>query len=320
VSLLDVTDLRISYGTPRGELIAVDGVSLAIEAGGSLGIAGESGSGKSQLALALLGLNGADARIAGSIRFDGAELRGATAAQWNRVRGARIGMVFQDPMTALNPHLTIGAQLCEVLELHRGASRASALAEAQRMLERVHVADARRRLAQYPHELSGGLRQRAMIAGALLAGPQLLVADEPTTALDATVQAQLIDLLGELRRELGMALLLVSHDLAVVGELCERALVMYAGRVMEAGPAADLLARPAHPYTQALLRARPGIDTVPGSLLSTIPGSPPDPLARPRGCPFQPRCVHALDACAVQPPPLVPAGPGRVQACVLARS
>jgi oligopeptide transport system ATP-binding protein len=259
MSLLSIRDLVVDYGATR----AVDGVSFELEPGATLGIAGESGSGKSQTALAILGLQ-RGARVGGSIVFDGSELAGATDDQLNRVRGARIGMVFQDPMTSLNPYRTIGAQLAEVLQVHRGATRSEALASATRMLDAVRIAEAPRRLGQYPHQLSGGLRQRVMIAGALLCRPRLLIADEPTTALDMTVQAQLIDLLAELQRDLGMALLLISHDFGVLAELCARLLVFHRGRIVEAGATTALLARPEHPYTQGLLQARAALDgTVP---------------------------------------------------------
>ena len=250
--LLEVHDLRIAYG----DVTVVDGVSLDLAAGEALAIVGESGSGKSQTALALLGLLEPRARVTGSVRFDGAELLGASAAQLNAVRGARIGMVFQDSMTSLNPHLKVGTQITEVLQQHRGLARAAALAEARRLLDAVQIADAPQRLFQYPHECSGGMRQRIAIAMALACRPQLLIADEPTTALDVTVQAQVLHLLAQLRRELQLALLLITHDFGVVEALCERVLVMQQGQVAEQGATAAVLARPGHAYTRALLGAR----------------------------------------------------------------
>jgi oligopeptide transport system ATP-binding protein len=314
MALLEVRDLHIGFDTPRGELRALGGVDFALEAGQTLGIVGESGSGKSQTALALLGLQPRRARLAGSIRFEGQELLGAGEGAWNRVRGQRIGLVFQDPMTSLNPYLSIGTQLAEVLQRHRGLARREALAECARMLDAVRIADPRARLRQYPHELSGGMRQRVLIAGALLCRPALLVADEPTTALDVTVQAEILALLQELQAELGMALLLISHDLDVVAEVCESLLVMYAGRVVESGPAAQLLASPRHPYTIGLLASRPRLDAPPGTPLRPIAGQPPDLAQLPPGCAFQPRCPHAVPACLAQAPALQH-GDGRGLAC-----
>jgi oligopeptide transport system ATP-binding protein len=282
----------------------VRGLDFALQAGQTLGIVGESGSGKSQTALALLGLQPRRARLAGSIRFEGQELLGAGEGALNRVRGRRIGLVFQDPMTSLNPYLGIGVQLAEVLERHQGLSRRAALAECARMLDAVRIADPQARLRQYPHELSGGMRQRVLIAGALLCRPALLVADEPTTALDVTVQAEILALLRELQAQMGMALLLISHDLDVVAEVCERLLVMYAGRAVESGPAAPLLAAPRHPYTRGLLASRPRLDTPRGAPLRPIMGQPPDPARLPAGCAFRPRCAEAVAACAAQVPEL----------------
>lgn len=301
MSLLEVRDLRVL--APRGAAI-VDGLSFALGAGEGLAVVGESGSGKTQAALALLGLQAAGLRADGSVRFDGEELVGAAPAALRRVRGARVGFVFQDPAASLNPYLTIGLQIAEVLEAHHGLGRAAALDEARRLLEAVRIADAPRRLRQYPHELSGGMRQRAMLAVALAGRPQLLIADEPTTALDATVQQQLVALLRELRRELGLALLLITHDLGLVGELCERTLVLYAGRVMEQGPSERLLSRPTHPYTRGLLRARPRLDADPSLPLVAIPGAPPRRATAMPGCRFAPRCAVALPLCTEAEPAL----------------
>ena len=312
--LLAVRELSVSLAARTAEVQAVGGVSFALEAGRTLGIVGESGSGKSQTALALLGLQPPGARVGGSIRFEGRELLGLPEPEWDRVRGNRIGLVFQDPMTSLNPYLRIGTQMAEVLVRHRGLSWRAALAECARMLDAVRIAAAASRLRQYPHEFSGGMRQRVLIAAALLCQPALLVADEPTTALDVTVQAEILDLLAELQAGLGLALLLISHDLDVVAEVCERVLVMYAGRVVESGPAAQLLAAPRHPYSAGLLAARPRLDTPPGQPLRPIPGQPPDLARLPSGCAFRPRCAAAALACAVRPE-LGPPRYGRAWAC-----
>lgn len=301
MNLLEVSDLKVVFDTRQGAVSAVNGLSFELEAGGALGLVGESGSGKSQAALALLGLLPDYARVGGSVRFQGQELLGLPRAALNKIRGARVGLVFQNPMSSLNPHLKIGRQIGETLIAHRGMSRAEALREAARLLDAVQIGDARRRVFQYPHECSGGMRQRIAIAMALACRPQLLIADEPTTALDVTVQAQILRLLGELRREFQLAVLLISHDLSVVAQLCERTLVLYAGRLMEQGDTAALLAHPTHPYTQALLRCRPGLQAG-ARALAEIPGLPPDPLRPPAGCPFQPRCGYALPRCASERP------------------
>ncbi|HWY25377.1 MAG TPA: oligopeptide/dipeptide ABC transporter ATP-binding protein, partial [Nevskia sp.] len=312
--LLQVRDLSVRIAGGRGEVHAVGGIGFELAAGQTLGIVGESGSGKSQTALALLGLQAPNASVGGSIRFEGRELLGLPEREWNRIRGRRIGLVFQDPMTSLNPHLRIGTQMAEVLVRHRGLSWRAALAECARMLDAVRIAAAASRLRQYPHEFSGGMRQRVLIAAALLCQPALLVADEPTTALDVTVQAEILDLLAELQAGLGLALLLISHDLDVVAEVCEQVLVMYAGRVVESGPAAQLLAGPRHPYSAGLLAARPRLDTPAGQPLRPIPGQPPDLARLPAGCAFRPRCTAAGPACAVRPE-LGPPQYGRAWAC-----
>ncbi|HKY90347.1 MAG TPA: ATP-binding cassette domain-containing protein, partial [Nevskiaceae bacterium] len=248
MSLLEVRDLDIRFRTPGGTVRAVDGLSFTLDAGQTLGLVGESGAGKSQTALALLGLTAPNAIVGGSIRFDGQELVGLRERELNRLRGRRIAMIFQDPMTSLNPYLRVGDQVGEVLRRHRGMSGSEASRESERLLDAVKIPAAAERVRSYPHELSGGQRQRVMIAMALAGEPQLLLADEPTTALDMTVQAQVVTLLEELRRTLGIAMLLITHDFGLVGELCDRVLVMYAGREVEAGPTASVLRFPAHPY------------------------------------------------------------------------
>jgi len=305
MSLLMVQGLNISLRGARGERrVIVGDLSFSLDAGGSLAIVGESGSGKTLAALSLLGLQASTLDVQGSACLAGQELIGASADVLRRMRGAQVGFVFQDPATSLNPYLTVGVQIAEAIALHRGLTRQAALAEAQRLLDAVRIADAAQRLTQYPHEMSGGMRQRVMIAIALACRPKLLIADEPTTALDVTVQQQLISLLAELRRELGLALLLITHDLGVVAELCERTLVLYAGRVMESGATARLLAAPTHPYTQALLRARPQLDGDTRAPLHAIPGSPPRGGAARAGCVFAPRCAYAAELCAQHKPAL----------------
>ena len=316
MALLEVRDLTVKFTTQDGVVPAVDGVSFALAAGGTLGVVGESGAGKSQTAMAVLGLLAKNAKVSGSIRFEGKELIGATESQWQDIRGNRIAMVFQDPMTSLNPYLRIETQIGEVLERHRGLSRAAARSETLKLLQAVHIADAPQRLLSYPHELSGGQRQRVMIAMALACRPALLLADEPTTALDVTVQAQILSLFDDLRKEFGVAMVLITHDLGVVAEVCERTLVMYAGRVVEAGATADLLSAPAHPYTRALLEARPRLDTPVTERLLALPGQPPNLLQLPPGCSFAPRCPRVESpTCTTAPPALKATETGRLAAC-----
>ncbi len=296
-----------------GAAPALRGVDLDVPPGGAVGLVGESGSGKSVTWLAALGLLPGKARVSGAVRIDGAELLGAPARVLEGVRGKRIAMIFQDPAASLNPVHRIGRQVAEAVSLHRGLSGAAALAEALRLLDRVGIPDARGRLHDYPHQLSGGQNQRVMIAIALAGAPALLVADEPTTALDATIQAQILDLLARLRRETGMALVLISHDLGVVAEACAQVAVMYAGRIVEHAPADRIFDAPAHPYTRGLLAALPDLDG-PRRRLAAIPGTVSEPWNLPPGCAFAPRCVVAAPACAT-PPPFVAIAPGHFAAC-----
>jgi len=314
VSLLEVENLSVRFPGRDGEVDVLSGVSLAVGAGEALGIVGESGCGKSLTALAIMGLLPPSARAAGRVDFAQQPLLGLPESGRRSLRGDRMAMVFQDPMSALNPHLRIGTQMAEVLQQHRGQSRAAALAESARLLDAVQLSAAAQRLRQYPHELSGGQRQRVLIAMALLCRPQLLIADEPTTALDVTVQAQLLRLLSALRREFGLALLLISHDLGVIAELCERTLVMYAGRVVEQADTAELLRRPRHPYTEGLLASRPQRSAHGAEPLRAIPGQPPRPGQAGRGCPFEPRCARRQSVCAEQDPALL-STQGRSLAC-----
>jgi peptide/nickel transport system ATP-binding protein len=278
---------------------------------------GESGCGKSVTWLAALGLLGSRARVGGAVRLEGRDLVGAPVAELERVRGRRIAMIFQDPSSSLNPVHRIGRQLGEALSLHRGLDGKAAEAEARRLLDRVHIADAQRRLGDYPHELSGGMNQRVMIAMALAGQPDLLVADEPTTALDATVQAQILELLGEIRRDSGMALVLISHDLGVVAENTDRVCVMYAGRIVEDAPFDTVFDAPAHPYTRGLLAALPELEG-PRRVLTPIGGVVPEPWNLPTGCSFAPRCDRRIDACEVAPPQSTPLATDHRVACIRA--
>jgi oligopeptide transport system ATP-binding protein len=304
VPTLSVDELNVRFAHRTGTLEAVAGASLRIEPKECVGVVGESGSGKTQLFLAAMGLLPGHAKISGSIRFAGNEVLGAKAAVLNRVRGSKLTMIFQDPMTSLTPHLRIGTQLSEVLVCHLGLSWSEARSAAGRMLEQVRIPDVRRRLKQYPHELSGGMRQRVMLAMSLLCKPELLIADEPTTALDVTVQAQIMELLRAARRETGMALVLISHDLGVIAGLADRILVMYAGKIVENAAADELLRRPRHPYTAELLKCVPSLSGPRLARMPTLAGQPPQPGEVLQGCPFEPRCPRAADRCRVERPAL----------------
>ncbi len=313
--LLTIADLRVSFTTPEGVVPAVRGVDLVLRAGESLALVGESGAGKSQIFQAALGLLPANGRASGSVFFDGQSLLDCDTRTLNRLRGDRIGMIFQDPMSALNPYLSIGRQLTEVLQVHRGLGAREAARQATAMLAAVRIPEPARRLRQYPHQLSGGQRQRVMIAMALLCDPALLIADEPTTALDVTVQAEIMALLQQLRRSRGAALVLISHDLGLVAGVCERLVVLYAGRVVEQGPTATLLRAPHHPYTRGLLAASPAVARPVDGRLPSIPGQPPNAGELPAGCAFRPRCAVASAVCAERDPPLGARAPEHAVAC-----
>ncbi len=315
-SLLEVSDLRVTLQTHRGPVDALRGVSFSLQRGGTLGLIGESGCGKSITALALMGLLPEGAVVGGSIRFDGHELTTLPEPAMCRLRGHRMGMVFQEPMTALNPLHTVGHQIAESLRLHKGMGRSAARAEALRLLERVQLPQAAQRLDAYPHQLSGGQRQRVVIAIALACGPDLLIADEPTTALDVTLQREVLDLIRELVREDGMGLVLISHDLGVMAHSVQHLLVMYAGTVVEAGPTTAVFEHLAHPYTQGLFAARPRLGLARGTRLATIPGRVPELAQMPAGCPFAERCARVIEACHQAPPPAVDVGPGHEARCL----
>ena len=306
--LLEVKNLVTHFRTPRGVVRAVDGVSFTLEAGRMLGVVGESGSGKTVLSRAILGLTpkGSVAREAGSILFDGLDLRALDERDLRDVRGTGIAMIFQDPMTALNPVMKIGRQIMEPLLHHYGLSKRVALNQAIELLGQVGIPSPHRRVDEYPNQLSGGMRQRVMIAIALSCEPRLLIADEPTTALDVTVQAQILDLLQSLQAERDMAIILVSHDLNVVGGRADEVAVMYAGQIVERGPAAELFGRARMPYTHALLRSSPRLDDPSHTRLTAIPGRPPDLVDPPPGCRFHPRCDRAGERCRTEQPPLIP--------------
>ncbi len=314
--LIDVRDLRVMLPGAHGPLAALRGVSFALQRGEKLGLIGESGCGKSLTALALMGLLPEGAQVEGSIRLNGQELVGLDEAGMAELRGDRLAMIFQEPMTALNPLHTIGAQVAEPLRLHRGLTREAARAEALRLLDRVQLPDAARRLDAYPHQLSGGQRQRVMIAMALACGPELLIADEPTTALDVTLQHEVLMLIDELVRGSGMALMLISHDLGVMARHVQRVMVMYGGAVAESGPVGAVFARRAHPYTRGLHAARPRLGATRGQRLPTIPGRVPELADMGPGCAFADRCERAIDACRQAPPLAIDLGAGHEARCI----
>jgi len=316
-AMLEIKDLRTQFHTREGLVYAVNGVSYTLDEGETLGIVGESGCGKSVSVLSLMRLiPQPPGRIAGGqALFQGRDLLKMSAEEIRHVRGAQIGMVFQDPMTSLNPVLTIGRQVTEGLELHMGMSKQQARDRAAELLTMVGIPQAADRLNDYPHQFSGGMRQRVMIAMALSCTPQLLIADEPTTALDVTIQAQIIELVKRLRDELGMAIIWITHDLGVVAGLAKRVLVMYAGFIIEEAPVKDLYADPRHPYTLGLLGSLPRVDETEHRRLVSIEGLPPDLLGLPAGCPFAPRCMFAVERCWKENPPLEPVSPGHKKAC-----
>jgi len=318
--VLDVQGLKTVFKTRGGEVHAVNDVSFNLKAGELLGVVGESGSGKSVTMMSLLGLlpmPPAEIR-AGRVMFDGQDLLKVSAEELRKVRGGKIGFIFQDPMTSLNPVFTVGYQIAEPLRKHMGMSKKEAAARSQELLELVGIPDAERRLDDYPHQFSGGMRQRVMIAIALACDPQVLIADEPTTALDVTIQAQILELMQELREKLGMAVIWITHDLGVIAGIADRVMVMYGGQVVEHAPVNELFSNPRHPYTAALLKTIPSISGKRAARLTVIEGQPPLVVGAPTSCPFRERCAKAMPVCAVKVPTRYEIGAGHDTACLLA--
>ncbi len=317
--LLEVNDLKVTFFTPAGEVKAVDGISYAIHENEVMGIVGESGSGKSVEAYAIMGLLQNPGKVVGgSITFEGEDVLAYSQEQRRQFRGQKAGMIFQNPMTCLNPVYTIGNQLVEALRCHdKSISRQEASRRAVEMLELVGINNAEKRMEQYPHEFSGGMRQRAMIAMAMICHPKLLIADEPTTALDVTIQAQILDLMKDLQKKTGMAIIFITHNLGVVAEICDRVSVMYAGHILEQGNVDDIFYAPSHPYTQGLLRSMPNLDEKERKRLIPIQGTPVDLLDPPKGCSFGPRCDHCMKVCLTRRPPQVETGEEHLSACWL---
>jgi len=314
-TLLEVQDLRTVFATKDGNVKAVDGVSFHLDAGETLGIVGESGCGKSVTAMSIMGLQRPGRIVGGKVLFKGNDLTKASEAEMREVRGQQIAMIFQDPMTSLNPVFRAGWQVAEPLRLHRGVDFVKALAGAVAMLGRVGIPSPAERAKNYPHQFSGGMRQRAMIAMGLTTTPQVLIADEPTTALDVTIQAQILDLLRTVNREFGTATILITHNLGVVAGMCERVMVMYAGKVVESGPTVDVFAHPKHPYTWSLLRSIPRLDSERHEPLKPIEGLPPNLIDLPPGCAFQPRCPFRIERCSRDTPALNRVGETQLAAC-----
>jgi oligopeptide transport system ATP-binding protein len=314
--LLKVTGLEVSFDTPEGIVRAVNGLNFEVAEGETLAIVGESGAGKSQLVMAIMGLLAENGSARGEALFHGQDLMTMAPKELNAVRGRHIAMIFQDPMTSLNPFLTIEKQMIEVVMHHQGLRRDEARAHAVEMLRAVRIPDPEERIKQYPHEYSGGMRQRVMIAIGLLCEPELLIADEPSTALDVTIQAQITELVSELRKQTRMSIILITHDLAAVAEIADRIIVMYAGQVVETGSVDDVFYRPQHPYTRGLLASVPRLDRVSDDELQAIPGNPPNLLELPEGCHFRDRCLEAVEACR-KAPPVWTDGAGRMSRCVL---
>ncbi|MDG9668857.1 ATP-binding cassette domain-containing protein [Hahella sp. CR1] len=315
--LLDVSYLSTKFSTPDGQVNAVNDVSFQLFPGESLGIVGESGSGKTQVFMSIMGLLADNGKTSGSVRFKGQELLLMSKERLNEVRGSDMSLIFQDPMTSLNPFLKVSKQLTEVLVEHTGVSMQEARERCIEMLSKVGIPEPAKRFDMYPHEFSGGMRQRVMIAMALLCQPDLLIADEPTTALDVTIQAQILKLMNDLKREMNTAIVMITHDLGVVAGLCDRVLVMYGGRIVESGTVREIFYSPKHPYTMGLLASMPRLDGSGHTSLQAIPGQPPNLQNLPKGCSFHPRCPYAQDRCKLDHPPLRKVGENRLSACLL---
>ena len=316
--LIDKEDLRVSFFTPGGEVQAVRGVSWHLNEGEALGIVGESGSGKSVSVYAIMQLLQEPGKIVGgSIRFNGIDMLSLSEEEIRKIRGNDIAMIFQDPMTSLNPVYTVGDQICEPLELHRNMKGEEAEKRAEELLSMVGIPSPKRRLKQYPFEFSGGMRQRAMISMALACEPKLLIADEPTTALDVTIQAQILEIMKDLKKTHSMSIVLITHDLGIVSDICDKIIIMYGGEIMEYGPIETLFSAPSHPYTIGLIRSLPKIDQKEGEPLTPIEGSPVDLMHPPAGCPFASRCEHCMKVCLTEKPPYFELSPGHYSACWL---
>ena len=315
--LLEVNNLNTRFQVMDGEVSAVNDISFTMEKGETLGIVGESGSGKTQLVLSIMGLLATNGSAQGSARFQGQELIGLPTREINKIRGDRMTMIFQDPMTCLNGYLTIARQMTEVLILHKGMSMADARKRSIEMLDAVHIPDAKNRIDRYPHEFSGGMRQRVMIAMSLLCEPDLLIADEPTTALDVTVQAQIIDVMNEIKSDMGMSIILITHDLGVIAGISDNVMVMYAGRICEYAPVNAIFQDPQHPYTRGLLQSVTRLDSDPNHVLHAIPGNPPNMQHLPSGCAYRDRCEFAREVCLQERPALHRIGENRYKACHL---
>ena len=317
MSLLKVQNLNVTFETGDGPVDAVRDINLSVETGECLGIVGESGSGKSQTFLAMMGLLTRNGRATGSAMFDGQEMLNISAAEANKVRGHNVSMIFQDPLTALTPHLTVGQQMSEVLEVHKGMGGQEANRICLDWLDRVRIPEARHRINQYPHQLSGGMRQRVMIAIALACDPKVLIADEPTTALDVTIQAQIIELMKDIRTKLGMGVIWITHDLGVIAGIADRVMVMYGGQIVEHGTVQNIFKNPQHPYTKALLTTVPSVTGARADRLTTIEGQPPILQEQPQLCPFRDRCNERLEICNRMLPQRYPVGDGHDAACFL---
>lgn len=316
--LLEIKDERLSFFTPAGEVKALNGVSFSMDEGEVLGIVGESGSGKSVTAYSIMGLTAYPGKlIGGTIRFNGHEIEKMTDKDFRKIRGNEVSIIFQDPMTSLNPVYTIGNQITEVIRLHTDKDKKQAYERAKELLELVGINEPTKRLKQYPHELSGGMRQRVMIAIALACEPKLLIADEPTTALDVTIQAQILDLMQDLRKKLGMSIIMITHDLGVVASMCEKIAVMYAGHIVEYGTADEIFYEPKHEYTKGLIKSIPKLNVESKERLVPIEGQPVDLLNPPAGCPFAPRCSKCMKICLKQMPPKTVLGDTHYSHCWL---